>query len=89
MSLWPINPQNAPATEAERNSLEAVRQYPERSATSTVTIDSQRYFQAIYADHAVAQACIGCHNAHPQSPKHDFTLNDVMGALVIEIPLKQ
>lgn len=89
MSLWPINPQNAPATEAERNSLEAVRQHPERSATSTVTIDSQRYFQAIYADRAVTQACIGCHNAHPQSPKHDFALNDVMGALVIEIPLQQ
>lgn len=89
MSLWPINPQNAPATEAERNSLEAVRQHPERSATSSVTIDSQRYFQAIYADRAVTQACIGCHNAHPQSPKHDFALNDVMGALVIEIPLKQ
>ncbi|MEP7154010.1 MAG: DUF3365 domain-containing protein [Nitrospira sp.] len=89
MSLWPINPQNAPATEAERNSLEAVRQHPERSATSTITIDSQRYFQAVYADRAVTQACMGCHNAHSQSPKHDFALNDVMGALVIEIPLKQ
>lgn len=89
MSLWPINPQNAPATETERNSLEAVRQHPERSATNTVTIDSQRYFQAVYADRAVTQACMGCHNAHPQSPKHDFALNDVMGALVIEIPLKQ
>ncbi len=89
MSLWPINPQNAPASEAERNNLDVVRQHPERSAGSTVTIENQQYFQAVYADRAVTQACIGCHNAHPRSPKNDFALNDVMGALVIEIPLKQ
>ena len=87
MSLWPINPRNAPSNETERNSLEAVRQHPERSATSTVTIGSQRYFQAVYADRAVTEACISCHNAHPQSDKKDFKLADVMGALVIEIPL--
>ena len=89
MSLWPINPQNAPATESERNSLEAVRQHPEQSSASTFTTNSQRYFQAVYADRGVTQACIGCHNAHPESPKRDFALNDVMGALVIEIPLNQ
>lgn len=87
MSLWPINPQNAPATDVERKSLEAVRMQPERSATGTVTIGSQRYFQAVYADRAVTEACIGCHNAHPQSSKKDFKIADVMGALVIEIPL--
>lgn len=87
ISLWPINPQNAPVSELERSHLEAVRQHPERSATGTVTVGNQRYFQAVYADRAVAQACIGCHNAHPQSPKKDFKIADVMGALVIEIPL--
>ena len=35
------------------------------------------------------QACIGCHNAHPRSPKKDFKLDDVMGGLVIEIPLEK
>ena len=87
MSLWPINPQNAPASELERSNLEAVRQHPERAATGTVTVGNQRYFQAVYADRAVTEACIGCHNAHPRSPKTDFKIADVMGALVIEIPL--
>ncbi len=87
MSLWPINPQNGPADETERQNLEAVRNHPEQSATNTITIDSQRYFQAIYADRAVTEACIRCHNAHPQSSKKDFKIDDVMGALVIEIPL--
>lgn len=89
MSLWPINPQNAPASNSERNSLEAVRLHPERSVSGTVTIGSQSYFQAVYADRAVTQACIACHNAHPQSPKHDFKIDDVMGGMVIEIPLSK
>lgn len=89
ISLWPINPHNNPSSESEKNGLEAVRQHPERSATSTVTVGNQTYFQAIYADHAVTQACVGCHNAHPGSPKKDFKIHDVMGGLVIEIPLGQ
>ena len=87
ISLWPINPQNRPASESEKNGLEDVRQHPERASTGTVTIGNQQYFQAIYGDRAVSQACIGCHNAHPRSPKKDFKLGDVMGGMVIEIPL--
>lgn len=87
ISLWPINPHNAPYSESEKNGLEAIREHPERSATSTVKVGNQTYFQAIYADHAVTQACVGCHNTHPGSPKKDFRMNDVMGGLVIEIPL--
>lgn len=88
ISLWPINPHNAPSSDTERKGLEAVRQHPEQASTSTVAIGGRQYFQAIYADRAVTQACVGCHNAHPQSQKKDFQMHDVMGALVIEIPLK-
>jgi cytochrome c553 len=88
ISLWPINPANAPANDAERSRLEAIMQQPERASTGTVLLDGQQYFQAVYADRAVTQACVACHNAHPNSPKKDFTVPDVMGGLVIEIPLK-
>lgn len=87
ISLWPINPHNRPYSETEKNGLEAVRQHPERSVTGTVKDGDRTYFQAIYADRAVSQACIGCHNAHPKSSKKDFKMNEVMGGLVIEIPL--
>jgi hypothetical protein len=89
ISLWPINPHNAADDESEKKGLEVVRQHPEQSATGTVKIDGQTYFQAIYADRAVTQACVSCHNAHRRSPKKDFKLNDVMGGLVIEIPLSK
>lgn len=87
ISLWPINPHNGPDGESEKKGLEAVREHPEQSATSTVKIGNQAYFQAIYADRAVSQACVSCHNTHPRSPKKDFKMNEVMGGLVIEIPL--
>ena len=87
ISLWPINPQNGPDDESEKNGLDAVRKNPEHAATSTVTIGKQTYFRAIYADRAVSESCAGCHNTHPHSPKKDFKVGDVMGALVIEIPL--
>lgn len=89
IGLWLINPQNAPATDFERQGLEDVQKNPEQRYSSMVTIGEERYFQAIYADRAVSQACIGCHNAHPRSPKRDFKLNDVMGAIVITIPVGQ
>jgi adenylate cyclase len=34
----------------------------------------------MFADIAVAAPCIECHNKHEQSPKHDWQLNDIMGA---------
>lgn len=87
IGLWPINKQNGPANEFERSGLEDVRINPERPFTRTVAEGADRSFQAVYADRAVTQACIGCHNAHPNSPKRDFKPNDVMGGIVITIPL--
>lgn len=89
IGLWPINQQNAPATEFERKGLEDVRMNPERRNSGIVTSGGERYFQAVYADRAVTQACIGCHNAHPKSPKRDFKLNEVMGGIVITIPVER
>jgi len=35
----------------------------------------------------VAHACAECHNRHPNSPRRDYKLNDVMGGIVITIPV--
>jgi hypothetical protein len=59
----------------------------DRPYTSVVTEDGTRYFQALYPDKAVSQTCIGCHNAHPNSPKKDFKVRDVMGGILLTIPL--
>lgn len=87
ISLWPINPLNVPRSAAERAGLDSLLTHPERVVTGTVTQGNETYFQAIYADRAVSQSCVGCHNTHPQSAKKDFKLNEAMGGLVIEIPM--
>ena len=89
ISLWPINPHNAPDGQSEKRGLEALVEHPERSVTGTVKVGDRTYFQAIYADRAVSQACINCHNAHPGSSKKDFKMHEVMGGMVIEIPLER
>ncbi len=89
IGLWPINPQNGPTTEFERKGLEDIRMHPERPYTGTLSSGKDQLFQAVYADRAVTQACVGCHNTHPGSPKRDFKLHDVMGGIVITIPLGQ
>ena len=88
IALAPINPENKPATEFERHGLEQVMAHPERPHTGIVTTGETRVFHAIYADYAVSESCVGCHNAHPRSPKRDFKLRDVMGAVEIMILLE-
>jgi hypothetical protein len=87
ISLWPINKQNMPKTESEQKGLMETLQHPDRPYTEVVMHGRDAYLQATYADRAVSQACIGCHNAHQDSPRHNFKENDVMGAIMIMIPL--
>jgi len=88
ISLWPINNRNVARSELEKEGLGTILTHPNKPYTGYVKVGTTRYFQAVYPDLAVTQACIGCHNAHPDSPKRDFKINDVMGAMVISIPVK-
>jgi hypothetical protein len=87
LSLWPINKQNAPRTDAEKKGLEFVAANKGKNFYTEEVLGKQKYFTAVYADTAVAQACITCHNAHDDSPRKDFKLNDVLGGVVIRIPI--
>jgi hypothetical protein len=87
-SLSPINRRNAAETEVERLGLEAVARHPETNSYSRETLGGRRYLTAIYADKAISPACVSCHNEHPKSPKRDWKLHDVMGALVVRVPLE-
>ncbi|MEQ1795977.1 MAG: DUF3365 domain-containing protein [Nitrospira sp.] len=88
ISLSPIYQRNAPATDFERKALETLIRQPDRPVTGMVTSGKKQYFQAIYPDRAVSGACVSCHNSHPLSPKRDFKMNDVMGAIAITIPME-
>ena len=90
ISPWYINDSHAPKGEFEEAAVttmietgEPVKDYQE--------IAGQQYFSAMYPDIAVAEACASCHNTHPvhleRYPDKEFVVDDVMGGVVINIPL--
>jgi hypothetical protein len=89
ISLNPINKQNGPRTEFEQKALEAVMAHPEEPYMGLVKEEGGRYFQAVYPDHAVSSSCVTCHNADPRSAKRDYKLNDVLGGVLISIPVSE
>lgn len=88
-SLWPVNKQNAPKTEAEKTGLQYISDNKGQNYYTTETLGDTNYFTAVYPDVAVAPVCTSCHNKHKDSPRRDFKLGDVMGGVVIRIPLEQ
>ena len=87
LSLYPINRKNGPATELERKGLEYVADNPGENFYGEEELGGQRYFAAVYPDRAVAEACVSCHNGHPDSPRTDAEVGDVMGGIVIRLPI--
>ena len=86
-SLWPINKQNAPKTDAEKEGLKYVAENKGKNYYTTEKLGGKTNFPAIYADTGVAPVCVSCHNNPPDTPKKDFKLGDVMGGVVIRIPI--
>ena len=87
-SLWPINPRNAPETPIEKAGLQAVLAHPETNYYSQESLGGRRYFTAVYADKAIVSSCVDCHNAHPASSKRDFHTGEVMGGMIVRVPLE-
>jgi len=88
ISSWPINKHNGPANKFERKGLKEVVRHPVRPYIEYRKIGGRKYVQAFYPDFAVSPACVSCHNNHPNSPKRDFKLNDVMGGIVMRLLLE-
>ena len=86
-SVWPINKQNAPKTPMEKEGLEYVAANPGQNFYGTEELGDKKYFTAVYADVAVSPACTKCHNEHKDSPKTDFKIGEVMGGVVVRVPL--
>jgi hypothetical protein len=84
LSLDPINRQNKPRTEIEKRGLDAIARNSGNHYADE-TLGEAQYFTAIYPDKAISQACVDCHNTHPDSPRKDYKLGDVMGGIVIRV----
>ena len=87
-SLWPANPKNAPETDTEKTGLQYLLDHPGANYYGGESLGGRRYFTAIYAEVATVNACADCHNRNPGSPRRDFKTGDVLGGLVVRVPLE-
>ena len=91
-SLWPLNKENAKKqTDKVKEGLKYLVDNPaEKKWTGEEEIAGQKYFIGVYPDVAVAPACFLCHNNHADKEDSfpEFKLNDVMGGVVIRIPVE-
>jgi hypothetical protein len=87
ISSWAIDKRNSPTTEFERTGLTKILVNTDRPYTGVTTEGKTRVFQALYPDKALSQRCADCHNVHPRSSKRDFKTGDVMGGILLTIPL--
>ncbi|NKI16225.1 DUF3365 domain-containing protein [Spongiibacter sp. KMU-166] len=86
-SLWPVNSQNGPRTEVEKVGLTYINDNPGENFYGEEELGGVKYFTAVYPDVAVAAPCVDCHNGHKDTPRTDFKLGDVMGGVVIRVPM--
>ena len=81
-SLTPINFANNPLSPMEEEGLAFVAANPGKAFYAEAAA-GQPSLVAIDADAASVPACVACHNSHPESPRRDFELGDVMGGVVV------
>jgi diguanylate cyclase (GGDEF)-like protein len=87
VSPWPINKQNGVQDAFQEEAFRALAKEP-RLFKKRDQIAGVEVMRSLTADRAVSQVCVDCHNAHPNSPRHDFKLNDLMGGIEVRIPIE-
>ncbi len=89
LSKWPINSSMGLSPGPSTRAWEALRKNPSKPYQEFVLAESgegAELFHAV-ADTASVQSCVTCHNTHPNSPKKDFRLGELMGILVVSVPV--
>ena len=46
--------------------------------------DGKDIVRVAIADRLTAESCVSCHNSHPDSPRHEWSLGDVRGVLEVQ-----
>ncbi|NEO75962.1 DUF3365 domain-containing protein [Moorena sp. SIO4G3] len=91
ISPWNINDNQAPKSEFEKKAMAEVVETGE-PYMDYQEIAGTTYYSAVYPDKAVAEACVSCHNTHPvhkeRYPDKVFEMGEVMGGIIINLPLK-
>ena len=87
LSKWNINKEKGLITDFEKEAFDYL--YNKKGNVFSRFLVHKGLYTLRYAtpDIAFAEACINCHNVHEDSPKNDFKPGDMMGILVVNIPI--
>lgn len=88
VSPWPINKQNGIQDSFHEEGFRSLQQSKDGLYSRQDVVDETTFLRFLAPDKAIVQSCVDCHNAHPDSPKHDFRLNDLMGGIEVSIPIE-
>ena len=86
ISPWPINKAQGMLDEFHQAGFAYLAQHPEDQFIRTETVAGRQVLRVLMADRALSPSCVSCHNSHPDSPRRDFQLGEVMGGLEIDVP---
>ena len=89
VSTRPVNPNNLPKDEFQRQALAQFSKGSETSFHSFEVYNGKISVRYMIPDIATSQTCVDCHNANPASPKRDYKIGDVAGGLEIIIPIER
>ena len=87
-SLRPIEPRNGPQTELEQSGLAFVASHPTQNYYGQEMLGGRRYLTAVYPDIPVAAACVECHNRVSASNPQRYQVGEIMGGIVVRVPLE-
>lgn len=88
ISPWPINKKNGVQDSFQKEGFDALLTTNTRLFKRQEQANGTTVMRFLVPDRAVSHSCVGCHNAHPGSPKQNFQLNDIMGGIEISIPIE-
>ena len=66
----------------------ALNTNPDAVFSRRAEVDGKAVIRVAMADKMVAQGCVNCHNAHPNTPKADWKLDDVRGVLEVAMVIE-
>lgn len=89
-SAYPFpNRSNRVLDSFQKEAVEYLSKNPDERFSKQEVINGKTMLRVAIADTMNAQACVACHNSHPESPKKDWKLNDVRGVLETSTDMEQ
>ncbi len=83
-SAFPFpNRQTRTVDQFQKDAWDFFQSNPDKTFSRTEQVNGIPYVRVAMADKMTQQACVDCHNSHPDTPKNDWKLGDVRGVLEV------